>query len=284
MTNVDQFESVFRSAARDVFEYKPVEIRTGLIVTDQDEEGAKTLVEAVRRYLRVLGTDLEWKGLHGDAARSPEELLNEVQKAPPHLVCTYRNLHSGAWKYPYSLGEHLDVLTQHTDLPVLVLPHPDADRASTHALENTNRVVAVTNHLAGDHRLVNHAVRFTEPRGTLTLAHIEDDLDFGRIMAAIEKIPTIDTDDAREKLTRQLLKEPKDYVDTCRKALEAAGVELTVEAVIEFGHRVSDIARRIEERKVDLLVFNTMDEGQLAMHGLAYSLAVEIRNIPVLML
>ena len=284
MTNVDQFESVFRSAARDVFEYQPVGIRTGLIVTDRDEEGAKAMDAAVRRYLRILGTDVEWRGLHGDAARSPEDLLKEVQKAPPHLLCTYRNLHSGVWKYPYSLGEHLDVLTQHTDLPVLVLPHPDADRASTHALENTNRVLAVTNHLAGDHRLVNHAVRFTEPRGTLTLAHIEDDVDFGRIMSAIEKIPTIDTEDAREKLSRQLLKEPGDYADSCRKALAAAGVELTIETIVEFGHRLSEIARRIEEQKVDLLVFNTMDEGQLAMHGLAYSLAVEIRNVPVLML
>ena len=36
--------------------------------------------------------------------------------------------------------------------------------------------------------------------------------------------------------------------------------------------------------RVDLLVMNTKDEDQLAMHGLAYPLAVELRQIPLLML
>ena len=42
--------------------------------------------------------------------------------------------------------------------------------------------------------------------------------------------------------------------------------------------------RLIEEHKVDLLVFHTKDEDQLAMHGLAYPLAVELRHIPLLMI
>ena len=41
---------------------------------------------------------------------------------------------------------------------------------------------------------------------------------------------------------------------------------------------------RGREHEIDLLVFNTKDDDQLAMHGLAYPLAVEVRGIPILML
>ena len=51
-----------------------------------------------------------------------------------------------------------------------------------------------------------------------------------------------------------------------------------------LGHHVADVTRLIEEHQVDLLVLNTKDEDQAAMHGLAYSLAVELRKIPLLML
>jgi hypothetical protein len=51
-----------------------------------------------------------------------------------------------------------------------------------------------------------------------------------------------------------------------------------------MGRRLAEYQRLIEEHKIDLLVLNTMDEDQLAMHGLAYPLAVELRQIPLLML
>jgi hypothetical protein len=40
----------------------------------------------------------------------------------------------------------------------------------------------------------------------------------------------------------------------------------------------------VDEHHVDLLVLNTKDEDQLAIHGLAYPLAVELRNTPLLLL
>ena len=46
----------------------------------------------------------------------------------------------------------------------------------------------------------------------------------------------------------------------------------------------SEYKRLIDEHAVDLLVLNTKDEDQLAMHGIAYALAVEMRQIPLLML
>ena len=56
--------------------------------------------------------------------------------------------------------------------------------------------------------------------------------------------------------------------------------------LLDVSHRdrVDAGERLIEEHEVDLLVMNTKDEDQLAMHGLAYSLAIELRAIPLLML
>ena len=42
--------------------------------------------------------------------------------------------------------------------------------------------------------------------------------------------------------------------------------------------------RLIERCEADLLVCNTKDEGQLAMHGQAYSVSVEFRHLPLLLL
>ena len=285
MTNIEQFESVFRAAAKEPFASRDIKIESALVVTDRDEADARDFGDRVSGFLRnALGHEVRWDVLAGKDIGDVEQLIKVVRTRACDLVCTYRNLFSEAWKYPYSLGEHLDVLTQHTPVPVLVTPHPDADRASAHALEDTNRVMAVTNHLAGEHRLVNTAAAFTQGNGCLTLAHIEDDADFDRIIEAISKIPSIDTDDARKALSAQLLKEPRDYIESCRKGLSTGSKRIKVEGVVEFGHRISQITRVVEDQKVDLLVFNTVDEGQLAMHGLAHSLAVEVRRIPILML
>ena len=50
-----------------------------------------------------------------------------------------------------------------------------------------------------------------------------------------------------------------------------------------LGHHLADYKKLVAEHDVDLLVFNTKDEDQLAMHGIAYSLAVELRDTPILM-
>ena len=45
-----------------------------------------------------------------------------------------------------------------------------------------------------------------------------------------------------------------------------------------------DYKRLIDEHRVDLLVMNTKDEDQLAMHGLSYPLTVELRDTPLLLI
>ena len=136
MTNVDQFESMFRAATRELFVVERMRFRSVLVVTDLDADGATAFGDRVRAFLRVLGDEdeISWQEVPGSAFRTAEELLKLVEAAGPDLICTYRNLHSSAWRWPYSLGTHLDLLTQHTRVPVLVLPHPAAERGAEHAM------------------------------------------------------------------------------------------------------------------------------------------------------
>ena len=75
-------------------------------------------------------------------------------------------------------------------------------RTNGHTLQGTDIVMAVTTHMAGDNSLVNNAAGFTNDDGTLWLAHVEDEKGFGRFIDAISKIDAIDTDTARERISR----------------------------------------------------------------------------------
>jgi hypothetical protein len=45
-----------------------------------------------------------------------------------------------------------------------------------------------------------------------------------------------------------------------------------------------DYRKLIQDHDADLLVLNTKDDDQLAMHGRAYSLSVELTNVSMLLL
>jgi hypothetical protein len=284
MTKLDTFTSVFKSADKPVYAYRPIEVERAVLVTDMGDAEAGTLRDQVRAFLSVLGADLDWQHIGGTAFSSVGGLLESVTRAEPDLVVTYRHLHSTAWQWPHGLGEYLDVLTQATNTPVLVLPHPDARHALPHASLDTDCVMAITDHLTADARLVDYALRFTAPSGSCWLTHVESRQQFEHFLAAVEKIPEIETDDVRELVAAQLLKEPADYIESCRVQIEAAGLPVRVEAIVAMGDRLAEYRRLIEDHHVDLLVMNTFDGDQFAMHGQAYPLAVELRGIPLLML
>ena len=285
MTNLDQFESVFKSADKAVYTYDRPTFDRVLLVTDLNEADAAGIANRVRSFLTEIDeADTRWDTLCGDEFGSVQALLENIEKQKPDLIVTYRHLHSEAWKWPHSLGEYLDVMTQATSVPVMVLPHPDAQRALPHSINDTDRVMAITNHLTGDNQLVNMAVTFTKPDGTCWLTHVESQPVFERYMDAVSKIPGINTDIAREALGEQLLKEPRDFIAACREVLDAQGLQVRIEEVVAMGQRVDEYGELIAKREIDLLVLHTKDDDQLAMHGAAYALAVELRGIPLLML
>ena len=284
MIRVDQFESAFRAADKPVFEFLQPVVERALVVTDFRGASAIAFRDQVRDFLAVLGNGVQWDLDDGDSFDTIEMLLERVNERKPDLICTYRNLHSGAWRWPYSLGEYLDVLTQIVACPVLVLPHPRVTRTNGHTLQGTDIVMAVTTHMAGDNSLVNNAAGFTNDGGTLWLAHVEDEKSFGRFIDTISKIDAIDTDTSRERILAQMLKEPGDYIRSCKEVIVTHRPSVRVEKIVTVGGRLAEFRRLIDKYTVDLLVMYTKDADQSAMHGLAYPLAVELREIPLLLL
>ena len=284
MLKVDEFESAFRSSIKDTYQHQDIKIESVLLVTDLDAEATAKLLNQVKSFCQNLKQNIVWNTAKYNDFKSAEDLLEIINHSAMDLIVTYRNLHSETWRYPYSLGEHLDVMLQKTKIPVLVIPHPKAGYGRDNALNKCHSVVVVTDHMVNDHHLVQYGLALIDEPGRLYLSHIEDQVNFDRVMDAISKIPTIDTDDARQKLSQQLLKEPAEYIQSVKFELDKLNRSVEVIPIVSFGAQMKDYLKHIDEKQVDLLVINTKDGDQLAMHGLAYPLAVEVRQIPLLML
>jgi hypothetical protein len=286
MSKLDQFASAFRSAAKAVYAHRPVSIAKVMVVTDLPDEGSRRFAEDVTDFLHILEDrdPVVWHEHRTKPGEDVGDLLDEIEEERPDLICCYRNLHGPARAFPFSLGAHVDVLTQATTTPVLLLPVPTAQGRLAETCENTDTVLVLTDHLTGSGRLIDYAVRFTGGGGTLVLAHLEDDAVFERYLDTIGKIPSIDTDNARERIQRQLCKEPHDYIRSVREVLTVAVPTLKVDEEVRMGHRVGDCKGLVNDHDVDLVVMNTKDAEQLAMHGLAHPIAVELRSVPLLML
>jgi hypothetical protein len=286
LSQVDQFESVFRSAVKDVFEYRAVDIRTILVVTDLEGDAAQGFCTSVRNFLRFPSGEHErqYFVISGNEYQSTNDLLNLLPQYTPDLICTYRNLQSDTWRFPHSLGGHLDVMIQQSEIPVLVLPNPLATYQAEHALKDTTDVMVITDMQAANDRLINIAVALTDPNGTLYLSHVEDVGIFERYMDIVSKIDVIDTEIARKRLAEQLLKEPDDYFNSCAELIRQHHPNLEISSLVMFSELVAEYKHQVESRKVDLLVLSAKDERQNAMHGVAYPLAIELRQIPLLLI
>lgn len=290
MTNLDRFESIFRAATRHVFHFAANRIQRILVISDGDASITAMFQQQVEGFLEPLfrgpGQQVEYATLEGQKFTRVSDLINGLSDSRPDLICTHRNLHTPIDEYPHSLGSFVDVLTQATSIPILLLPRPQRLQAAGGNLnlpKETGRVLALTDHLAGDDQLVSWAASMTVADGDLFLAHLEDEQTFQRYIDTIAKIPEIDTDMARELLLKQLLKDPQDYIESCMVAVREAGFRCQIHPVVTVGHFLSDVRRLIDQHHVDLVVCNTKDEDQMAMHGLAYELAIELQQKPMLM-
>lgn len=285
MTQIDQFESIFRAASKTKFEYSDWSVQKILTVGDGSQQESTEIENQVKEFVsNSFEVDaIEWESLNGNGFSSVKQLIDKVHESSPDLICCRRNLHIAADEYPYSLGVYVEVLTQATDIPVLLLPTPDADSTKQWHSES-RKVIAITDHLDDDALLVNAAIKMTADEGTLHLAHIEDEKAFGRFMHVVEKIAEIDSETAHEKIKERLLLGPTDFVESCRQGIDAEGIQIKVESVVQMGHNLSVYKELVESNEVDLVVLHTKDDDQLAMHGLAYPLAVELHQTPMLLI
>ncbi len=280
---LDDFESVFRSSVKTPFHHAPPTIESALLVTDVDNAATEGFLVEVKAFLASgHAHEIEWTTLTSEDFQEVSTVLDRVRRNPPSIVVCYRHVLGQGAKLPYSLGSTVDTLTQATDVPVLLIPRPDDEGIKLPA--KACKVMVVTDHLTGDDRLVNWAAHLCTDDGTLFLTHIEDETVLRKYLDACSKIPGIDFALAKEKLPKKLLDMPTDYIASTAAILAKEGIQENVQAIVKLGDPVKDYEALVEELGVDLLVMNTKDQGQNAMHALAYALSVEIRNRPLLLL
>ena len=287
MSNVDQFESAFRSAIRPVYEPQSVRLAKILLVTDLSEAETIELERALKPYfsrLSVVHDSTSWQHLCQDSVDSTAQLLEQVEALQPDLICTYRNLNTNDWRYQKSIGSRLDTLISHANRPILIIPHPESGHAAEHALQQSKIVLAITDHLSAEQQLIDFAIAFIEPDGELVLTHLEDENDFNRYLDAISKIETIDTELATRELAAQLLKGPKAFVNSCRDRLSTLRPDVTVTDVVRFAPNIDCFRDLVREKTADLLVLNGYDHREPGIHGLAQVLINETRQIPTLVI
>lgn len=285
MLKVDEFESAFRAADKPPFVLAVPSVRTVLLISDLPNGEHEALQSDVRRWLeRALGEEPRWISWGASDFGDIYDLVQRLEATPADLIVTYRNLKDDAWRYPYSLGHYLNVLTREIGTPVIVIPNPHEFPERAWKDAGTDTVMVVTDHLTGDAALVNWGVRLCERGAKLFLTHIEDDAVFERYMTTIAKIPAIDTAQARELIAGQLLQEPHDYVARCKSAIEHAGVALQIEEIVRMGHRVHEYEELARKHNVDLMVFHDHEDGNVAMHGAARSLVIVMRHTPIFLL
>lgn len=280
---IDEFESMFKRAERSPFHYVERPIDLVAVVTDTDAAAAEQLQNQVRSHFTRLDSRTRWTTIPSSQYQTVNELLEVLHELDPDLLVTSRCLSEKALVPQHTLGVYVDVLTQVTETPVLLLPGTAPQPRPLRGTPCRN-VMVIADHLDGDDHLVNAAARFCPADGTLTLAHIEDDRSFRHMIDAISRIPQINTDQARELIGEQLLAVAEHYIKSCIDGLAASPLACRPQQVVEFGHRVVRYRQLVQEHNVDLLVTNTKQEDQLAINGLAYALSVELTEVPQLLL
>lgn len=283
MSSIDQFESVFRSAMSDTYEPRPFPIREVTVISSLEPELEARHLAAVERLFE--GSDQPSPKITAfpkENSREIPRMVEELNKLNPDLIITYRDLHEHGSDYAYSLGDHVEVLTQMVSTPILLLPDPS--HWSLDRIKPPSRVMVLTDHLIEHPQLIDAALTLLSDPGELTLAHVEDDATFERYMGHISKIPEIDTDVARALLQKQILGSAERFIETTTAALGQRERSITVQGEVKMGHRLKSYVELVKDHEIELIVMQTKDDDQVAMHGLSYPLAVELRDTPLLML
>ena len=282
---LDDFESVFRSSVKDRFHLEAPQVKSILLLTDLSQEEADELESTAKAFLASsLDIDaLSWRTVRRGDFGPVSEMVQLAEAENPDLIVSYRHLLGHDKSLLHSLGSFIDTVTQATDYPTLLLP-PIARPDFAERMAKIDTVLVATDHIIGDERLVNWGVFMCPNNGTVALAHVEDDNAYKRYMDIIAMIPDANTETTIKRMTDKLMGRPRDYIESIAEALVEAEIEETIVPIVTMGHALSDYQRLIDEHDVDLMVLNTKDQDQMAMHGMAYAIAIEIQDRPLLLL
>ncbi len=282
MSKIDEFESLFRSSVQERYSPRAYPIREVLVLCDLPSGDDTQLLAQLEPLFEGLSAPPKLTLLPAAQSAALPTLIDLINDHPADLVCAYRNLHTSHGAYPHTLGDHVAVLTQVTRKPILLTPRPEVLGGAP--LRAPSRVMTLTDQLSSHPQLIDASAALIKSSGALVLSHVEDGATFSRYMDTISKIPAIDTEEARALIQEQLLRSVRLYAESTVEALRREQPQLEVIIEVKMGHRVRDLVALVEEHRVELVVMNTKDDEQIAMHGLAHPVALELSHLPLLML
>lgn len=279
---LDQFASLFKSADKPTMVHDDVVMKKIIVIGDESCGDIDAHLEAVKRFLDILDRDQPaWQALAVTTTSAVSSVRDVIRGVAPDLIVAHRDLGETARRTERSLGVILDELLWDAPTPVFILPDNEAGRVFVPA-ERAKKIMVATDHLTGDNDLIDYGARFTPPDGTLVAAHIEDDAVFERYMGEIERIPEIETAVARERIRERLLESPRSYLASCIKVLRDAGIDIHIEEIVRFGHRVHEYEHLVADHAADLLCLHANWDDSPARLGMAYMIATRCRRIPLL--
>jgi hypothetical protein len=284
------FESQFKGAIRRRYQHEALEVQRVYVVTDLDGARSARVQESARRFLSGVEAlrGARWELVNGAALGSVGALLGALEARRADLIITYRHLRESPRGEGRSLGSYLDSLTQATEAPVLVLPARRAEdeggRALEGRLQDTDRVMVMTDHLTEDPALVRYGAEFTQVGGELFLTHVEDAAVLSRYLEIISKIPELDDEVAEATIGARLLWEARQFCESAAEVLHQRDRALRVTPLVCLGDPLETYRELLRERAVDLLVADAKAPGRRAMSALAYAATVEFQDTPILLL
>ena len=280
MSTIDQFESAFRSAVKPTYEPREFKMSNILVITDLDLNEAQQFTTQLQKYLGGLSQSPTLTLTPYDQSKDLSTLLSYLNQYQPDLIVSHRHLHTQQDENIYTLGDHIEALSQITNHPILLFPHHkswiDQD------FESPNHIMVLTDQLTQHPALIDVGLSILESSSRLSLAHIEDELIFDRYINFIAKIPEIDTERAEHLIKDQMYKEAQDFFSVIDQALHNHGINIELQTIFKMGHRLQTYVSIVSENDVDLVVMQGKDNDQIAMHGLSYPLAVELTHLPLL--
>lgn len=277
MLKLDHFASIFRAADKETIAIREREIVKVLIVTDV---GYEKSLEIWERWRAFFFQTVTVRVLHGEESLDISTITEKLDEADCDLIVSYRCLHSENWRYPHAIGSYVEVITQLTSKPVLLMPHI---REDTKDYAPPESIVLLSNDLTKASDALAWACCFRGHRSRCTLVELENMVHFNRVLDVIAKIPQLDTDVAREKIMKQMHTDSADWVIRSQKILKnwKRPPSLARKQVVQNALAAcSDIVQQVG---AELIVLNTKAEDQLALHGLVYPFMVHFRHTPLLL-
>ena len=103
-------------------------------------------------------------------------------------------------------------------------------------------------------------------------------------MKAIERIPELNTETARTTLKRELMQEAQRFLDHCQLTLEQYRPDVTVQHSVEMAPVQHGYLTWITQTQPELIVLDMLDATKALNRGIADALAMQLTDLPFLLL